>query len=499
MRPFFAKDKNARKKRGPDRPGLAARETIQLFANLIPDIPIGLIVWRLRDTRKPQTMRLIAANPAAAQIVGIAREDLLGKTLPEIFPSWLKSDIPAVLQEMVLSGKAKFFGELSCGEGPDAVRLSSARAFPLPFHCAIMAFLSATQPTPAEQALRESEERYRRFFERNLAGTFRSTLDGTILHCNESFARILGCSSREELLSLHGRDFYFDPADRESLVARLREHKHLTNFEKRLCRKDGSPIWLLENISLVEAEGNSPAVIEGTVLDITERKQTEEALRQLSARLLQSQDEERRRIARELHETTGQTLVALNMNLARVNKAAAQLDAGTRELLAESVALVKQSISEIRTLSYLLHPPLLDEAGLFSALRWYATGFEQRSGIRVDLELPSDFERLPAEVELTFFRLVQECLANVHRHSGSPTAQIRLVRDDSNLLLEVVDQGRGMREGTLNRVLGTGAALGVGIAGMQERVKQLGGRVEIQSGSQGTSVRAYLPSVRGAS
>lgn len=136
---------------------------------------------------------------------------------------------------------------------------------------------------------------------------------------------------------------------------------------------------------------------------------------------------------------------------------------------------------------------MLDEAGLLSALRWYATGFAKRSGIRVDLEMPTDFQRLQPEVELTLFRLVQECLANIHRHSESPTAQIRIVRDHSTLLLEVVDQGRGIPEGALGSVIGTGAVLGVSIAGMQERVKQLGGRMEIQSGRQGTTVRAIMP------
>jgi len=489
----FGKKAGVRKKRKLVQPRPLEEESVRLYVDLIPDIPIGLIVWRLEDIQDPRTFRLIAANPVASEIVGMAREALLGKALPESFPAWLERGIPGIFQEVVLSGKPRYLGEVPCGEVSVSARLSSVRAFPLPYHCVILAFKSPTEPTPAEEALRESEERYRRFFERNLAGTFRSTLDGTILQCNESFARILGCASREEALAREARDFYFHPTDREAFLARLREQKTLTNLEKCLRRRDGSPVWLLENISLVEAEGSSPAVIEGTVIDITERKRTEETLRQLSARLLQLQDEERRRIARELHETTGQSLVALNMNLARVNKVAASLDAGTRELLAESLALLKDCMTEIRTLSYLLHPPLLDEVGLLCALRWYATGFAQRSGIRVDLELPSDFARLPPEVEMTVFRLVQECLANIHRHSQSPTAQIRIVWDHSTLLLEVADQGRGIPEGVPGSVTGPGVALGVGLAGMQERVKQLGGRLEIHSGRQGTTVRATLP------
>jgi signal transduction histidine kinase len=144
-------------------------------------------------------------------------------------------------------------------------------------------------------------------------------------------------------------------------------------------------------------------------------------------------------------------------------------------------------------LSYLLYPPFLDEAGLLSALRWYVAGFAERSGIQVDLDLPSTFERLPQDVETTLFRVVQEALINIHHHAGSPTALIRLRVDDHRLLLEIVDRGRGMPPTVVAQLPAGGGALGVGVAGMRERLQQLGGTFEIESTGRGTTVRARVP------
>ncbi len=160
-------------------------------------------------------------------------------------------------------------------------------------------------------------------------------------------------------------------------------------------------------------------------------------LRALAGRLMHAQDDERRRIAQMLHETTAQDLAALKMHLARLNRTASPLRATDREAVTESIALAEQAITEIRTLSYLLHPPFLDEAGLVSALRWYAAGFAQRSGIKVDLELPEQFERPPLDTETALFRIVQESLINIHRHAGSETARIRLQGDAEALVLEI--------------------------------------------------------------
>ena len=214
-------------------------------------------------------------------------------------------------------------------------------------------------------------------------------------------------------------------------------------------------------------------------------------LRSLANRLMDAQDGERRRIATMLHETTAQDLAALKLLLTRLNRTTAHLPDEERNALDESIALAEQSMTEIRTVSYLLHPPFLDEAGLVLALRWYVGGFAKRSGITVDLELPESLERLPLDTETVLFRIVQESLTNIHRHAGSQTARIRMTRDAGTLVLEIADQGRGIPSASLEQL--AGGAGGVGIASMAERIEQVGGHLEVVSSDQGTTVRVRLP------
>jgi signal transduction histidine kinase len=186
------------------------------------------------------------------------------------------------------------------------------------------------------------------------------------------------------------------------------------------------------------------------------------------------------------------------MLLARLNRSGLELGGSDRDALTDSIALAEQSMTEVRTLSYLLHPPFLDDAGLMAALRWYAAGFAERSGIKVGLDLPESLERLPLDTETALFRVVQESLINIHRHAGSDIASIRLRRDAGTLALEIEDRGHGIPSASLNLITTGGGLAGVGIAGMSERLKQLGGRLEITSDERGTTVRAVLPLVKGA-
>jgi signal transduction histidine kinase len=214
-------------------------------------------------------------------------------------------------------------------------------------------------------------------------------------------------------------------------------------------------------------------------------------LRELSARLMQLQDDERRRIARELHDSVGQTLAALAMNLSLVRGDLERLS-GIAVALNDSENLVRDMSTEVRTISHLLHPPLLDEAGLASALRWYVDGFSQRSKIKVDLDMPEDFGRLPSEMETAIFRVVQECLTNIHRHSESPVAKIRVRQHREEILVDIEDKGKGIPPEKREELSAAGTP-GVGIRGMRERLRQLGGTLEINSGQNGTTVTVKLP------
>jgi signal transduction histidine kinase len=224
-----------------------------------------------------------------------------------------------------------------------------------------------------------------------------------------------------------------------------------------------------------------------------ELKEASQSLGELTARLLKLQDEERRRIARELHDSVGQTLAALSMNLSTIGGDIARL-AKTASAVTDSVALVADMSADIRTTSYLLHPPLLDEAGLASALRWYIEGFAERSQIRVDLKFPDDFGRLPRDLETAIFRVVQECLTNIHRHSESRVARVHVASSGGDVRIEVQDQGKGIAPEKQLEIMSTGLP-GVGVRGMRERLRQLGGSLEVKSAGegQGTVVVALLP------
>jgi signal transduction histidine kinase len=214
-------------------------------------------------------------------------------------------------------------------------------------------------------------------------------------------------------------------------------------------------------------------------------------LRELSARILQAQDDERRRIAKELHDGAGQLLAAIGMEASNLASERDRLSARGAGSLSNIESLVAQMTKDIRTMSHLLYPPLLDEVCLQSALTEYVDGFAKRSGIQVSLDLPAGIERLDRDYELSLFRIVQECLTNIHRHSGSKTASIRIVRDDGALVLEVRDEGRGIPAERLSEIQSRGS--GVGIRGMRERTLQLSGTMSIESDGSGTRIHVVIP------
>ena len=355
--------------------------------------------------------------------------------------------------------------------------------------------------------LRASEERWRSVFENSAIGIVLAEPSGKMVETNRAFQELVGYTN-QELKALTYADITPE-ADvvrgAEVVDELLSGRKREVQIEKRYRHKDGRLIWVRATGTVIPGDDGSPRYMLGLVENVTGRKNAEQELdasvsqlRALAGRLMQTQDEERRRIARMLHETTAQNLAAVKMHLSRLNRTASHLSDAERDALVESISLAEQSMTEIRTLSYLLHPPFLDDTGLVSALRWYAAGFAARSGIAVDLDLPESFERLPLDTETALFRIVQESLINIHRHAESETACIRLRRDGQTLVLEIEDRGQGIPEASLKDIISGGGAAGVGITGMSERVEQLGGCFEIASGDRGTAVRARLPVVKDA-
>jgi PAS domain S-box-containing protein len=331
-----------------------------------------------------------------------------------------------------------------------------------------------------------------------------ATLDhtGTVLYANSRFAEILGVS--EGNLIGTTMQSYVSPATFEKLQDLIAQG--LTSNargEITLESSEGRPrLVRLALKPMRNAEQENVCLVATELTELVEANEAlrsnEESLRQLSARLLKLQDEERRHIARDLHDITGQKLAAQSMALAKfLNRKAAGLDQESQGLLVECVTLSNQVSEEIRTLSYLLHPPLLDELGLSSAVKWYAEGYERRTGIKVEVKIPLDFGRLSPDVEVALFRVIQESLSNVQRYSESPRAYVRLKRSSSDeIQVQIGDFGKGMHPATLNTSTHTAAPLGVGIQGMRERMRQLGGKLEITSRlKHGTLVTATLPMV----
>ncbi|MGA8222948.1 MAG: PAS domain-containing protein [Candidatus Acidiferrales bacterium] len=361
----------------------------------------------------------------------------------------------------------------------------------------------------AEEALRTSEREQRRIaehLERERArlveaqevakvGSWELELQSLNVIWSEQTHRIFETDpSRFKPTRSEYREFVH-PEDRakvDTAFAESLDNLSPCTVEYRILMSDGRVKFLEERWQAFHDEEGKPVRLAGTCRDVTERVRAEEELQRLSGKLLRSQDEERRRIARELHDSTGQNLVALAMKIGQLRGSAPSIKRKASRLLSGCKVLVDLCIREVRTLSYVLHPPMLDVGGLEVAIREYLGGFTERSGIQVELEFSPGLGRMTRDVELALFRVVQEAITNIQRHSGSQQAKIRIHRN-SNLSLEISDHGHAASAGRATGKEKPRFEVGVGIASMQERVKLIGGRFEIDSTNHGTTVRVTIP------
>jgi two-component system NarL family sensor kinase len=345
--------------------------------------------------------------------------------------------------------------------------------------------------------LQGAEHPYRLMVETIDEGAATLADDGTVLYANRSFAEIFEIAL-EKFIGAPLNDFVFGE-DRELLARLIADaNSNIVRGEIRLDSHRQRPRTIRLTLSPVREQGVHTICVVAT--ELTELIETNEALRvselslrQLSARLLKLQDEERRRIARDLHDTTGQKIAVLSMTLDRLAKLVDIRKVDVKDALTESRDVVGRIGEEIRTLSYLLHPPLLDECGLASAVLWYAEGFKKRSGIHLNVSIDEELVRLTTDAETALFRVLQESLTNVHRYSGSPSAEIRIFQSAGKVHLDIVDHGKGVKAGTERPSFAGAPTLGVGIPGMRERIRQLGGQLEVEFSNEGTRVHASLP------
>lgn len=379
----------------------------------------------------------------------------------------------------------------------------------------------------SETALLQSEQRFRLFVEavRDYA-IFMLDPEGNISTWNTGAERIKGYKPWE-IIGQHFSVFYPE----EDLKTRKPWHElEIAAKEGRLedegwrLRKDGSRFWANVIITAIKDENGRLLGFGKVTRDLTEKRFTdmelqralanleqevaerrraeqrlyrsEQSLRALSLHLLRTQDEERKRIGRDLHDSLGQCLAILKINLDSLQMSLSANEAKALSHVAQCLQLSDEAIREVRTIAYLLYPPMLEEMGLKSAIQWYLDGFSNRSNIKISFEVPSDFGRLPRPAELAMFRVLQESLTNVHRHSGSEIARIRLFEENGSVVLEVEDEGKGLPAAMLDLDEDDApSSFGVGLRGMNERLRDLGGKIELKRGRdrKGAIVRAVVP------
>jgi PAS domain S-box-containing protein len=438
--------------------------------------------------------RLLSVNELPAKLLGYPREELLNKPMRDFLLPDARAQFDQSLLDIQKHGFVKGLmvvltktGERRIWEYHNTLRTDGVTA---PVVRGIAHDI--TDQRRVEKALRLSEEKFSKAFRCSPTILWISTLqEGRVLEVNEAFERHSGYT-RDEIVG-HTKlelGLWFDLRERETLTDIVRRQGNARDQEVRFRTKSGQVVVILLSVESVELHGQQCLLTVGQ--DITERKRAEEELRHLSGQLLRLQDEERRRIARDLHDSTGQDLVALATMLGQLRASIPSREQKSRKLLSECKALADQCIREVRTLSYLLHPPILDEAGLADAIRDYVKGFTKRSGIQVELELSPRLGRMTRDVELALFRVVQESLTNIHRHSGSPQAKIR-IDCNSNLTLEISDLGLGASASATGGKEEHRLDVGVGIPSMQERVKLIGGRLHVDFGADGTTVHVTIP------
>lgn len=440
---------------------------------------------------------ILSVNETPLKILGYSREEMLQKPLRDFVAKEAKPLCDLYLEEIAKKGVATGLlpvltkrGEVRLWEYHNSVRQAGVRS-PIVRGVAH----DVTEQKRAEAALRKSEEKFSKAFRASPVEMFISTLEsGRLLDVNESFEKSPGVS-RDQLIGRTKLELgiWQSAEQRAAVVEEIKANGRIRKREMQVRMPSGETVFRLFSAEMIWLNGIQCLLVVSE--DITERKRAEEAVRHLTSKLLRLHDEERRNIARDLHDSTGQDLAGLSTLLMQTRDDIPRSNRKARKAIAKALAVTELCIREVRTLSYVLHPPMLEETGLKDALSHYIKEYQKRTGIDVSVEISPDFGRLNREVELALFRVAQESLTNIHRHSGSEKARIRLEHNSDTVCLEVRDWGGGIPALQSNQGAQDLLASGVGLSSMAERLTQAGGRLEVDSDSSGTTVRGIVPLV----
>jgi PAS domain S-box-containing protein len=341
--------------------------------------------------------------------------------------------------------------------------------------------IDVTERKQAEEALLSSERRYRLLFERNVAGVGIASLDGRVLDCNDGWARILGYQSKDELRGRHASEFYFNPAERQSLVGELFEKQVLFSRELQLKRKDGTPVWVLFNAA-VHSDHDRP-ILQATMIDISEWKRADEALSGMTRKLIEAQEQERARIGRELHDDINQRLAMLSLELEQLREDPSEIQPRVKELRRE----MAEVSNDVQAMSHDLHSSKLEYLGVVAGIKSWCKEFGERQ--RVEIDFGNDVHSaLPFEIGLSLFRVLQEALHNVMKHSGVKRIEVQLREDSGEIHLIIRDSGKGFD------VEAASQGKGLGLTSMRERVRLVNGTISIESKPMdGTTIHVWVP------
>jgi PAS domain S-box-containing protein len=333
----------------------------------------------------------------------------------------------------------------------------------------------------AAEALQSSEQRYRLLFERNVAGVAIGSLDGRVLDCNDGWARILGYQSRDELLGRHASEFYFNPSDRQPLLDELRERQAVFSRELQLKRKDGGPVWVLFNAAALDAEHSTP-ILQTTMIDISGWKRAEDALSEMTRKLIAAQEQERVRIGRELHDDINQRLAMLGVELEQLQENPSEVQSRVRELRKHTTELS----NDVQALSHDLHSSKLEYLGVVAGMKSWCKDFAERQ--KLEIGFRSDVSSPLRELGISLFRVLQEALQNGVKHSGVKRIEVQLREDSDEIHLIVRDSGKGFD------VKAALKGKGLGLTSMRERVRLINGTINIESKpGSGTTIHIRVP------